>query len=171
MKQLPLTQGYFAKVDDEDYPRLTRWKWHVSPSTSGPYAARTIRPAPGQCRKRRLHYEVLRLPQPLPSGRVVDHINHDTLDCRKENLRVCTHQQNFWNSRPRARKTSSRYKGVTRRRPQKWKATIMKDGRLHNLGLFDDEYDAMVAYNRAAVKLFGDYAHVNHWRGPSPPVR
>lgn len=172
MKYLVLTRGYYAKVDDEDYERLMRWKWHVNLSGKGRYGVRCVQVRPGRQQKRMLHYEVLGLEQPLADGRVVDHINHDGLDCRKANLRVCTVQQNRWNTRSAKKQKGSRYKGVTRQRPKGpfkggWQAVIMKDGRRRYLGFFRDEYDAMVAYNRAAVRLFGDYAVVNRWRGKS----
>ena len=170
MKYLALTRGYRAKVDDEDYRGLMRWKWHASVSRSKVYGARCWRDENGKQKKIMLHHEVL---GGRPGkGLVVDHVNHDGLDCRKENLRVCTDQQNKWNSRAKRNKCSSRYKGVTWQRAKKpfkggWQVTIMCRGERRYLGFFGREYEAVVAYNRAAARLFGGYGYINRWDGPT----
>ncbi len=99
---IPLTQGYFAIVDADDYERLSQYKWHVKVSSYGCYAYRT------ENRKRiAMHREILN----APPGMHCDHINHNGLDNRKANLRLCTPQQNSFNQKPRSNCTS-RYKGV-----------------------------------------------------------
>lgn len=92
-----------------------------------------------------------------PRGLVVDHINGDTLDNRRANLRVCEQRQNLWNGRPH-RDGSSRYRGVSRmRRSGTWRAQIQGK----HLGFFRSEEDAARAYNVAAVQRFGEFARPN----------
>ena len=74
MKHIRLTRGYVAKVDMEDWWRLSCWKWHVSRSGGTPYAVRDVIGKDGKRKKRFMHYEVLNLEQPLRKGLVVDHI-------------------------------------------------------------------------------------------------
>lgn len=85
MKEIPLTQGYVTLVDDADYEWLSRWKWHYH----GGYAER----GDGVL----MHREIT----DCPAGKEVDHINHDPLDNRRENLRVVTRWQNMLNRRMR----------------------------------------------------------------------
>lgn len=89
---------------------------------------------------------------------VVDHINHDTLDNRRCNLRVCTNQQNSMNQRPQAGK-SSKYKGVSK--TIKYQASISYNGKSIHLGVFDDEIEAAKAYDVKAKELFGEFAYLN----------
>jgi hypothetical protein len=88
----------------------------------------------------------------------IDHINNDPTDNRIVNLREVTTQQNTWNAK--AKTGTSRYKGVTWRRIR-WGARIRKDGVLYDLGLYDNEEDAALAYNRKAIELFGNFAGLN----------
>lgn len=91
----------------------------------------------------------------------VDHINHDGLDCRKSNLRLVTHQQNHFNRRPNSGSTS-KFKGVHwRKNEQKWGAVICLNNSRINLGYFDSEIEAAIAYDNAAEELFGEFAYLN----------
>lgn len=90
----------------------------------------------------------------------VDHINHDKLDNRRENLRVTTTQQNIFNSLPT--KGTSHFKGVSwDKRTSKWVGSIHIDRRKIHLGSFQNEPDAALAYDAAAIQLYGDYAWLN----------
>ena len=169
MKLLELTQGRHAKVDNEDWDYLRRWKWYASckGKRGQYYGCRTLRKGETGSRCRLLHYEVLRLRQPLGGGKVIDHINRDPLDCRKGNLRICTHRENLRNQRPQRRGTSQ-YRGVYfQRRKGKWTAKIKYEGKSKYLGLFKTEYQAMLIYNGAAMRYFGLFAYLNQWRGPT----
>lgn len=170
MQYLPLTQDKFAIVDDEDFELVNQWKWQVSWSGGQFYAVRTIA-YENRVRTRYLHHEVLGLPPANNRKWVVDHINRNALDCRKENLRVCTQYQNRANVAPLLRKNKhSSYKGVTFDRKIKRWVTNIQHARKHQfLGCFKTEYEAVVAYNRAAVKTAGSYAYVNPWQGPTLP--
>jgi hypothetical protein len=150
-KQIQLTKGMFAIVDDDDYERLSQHKWRVS----GRYAGRWLDKKNEQVSL--MHREIA---QP-PSGMVVDHINGDGLDNRKTNLRVCTHSQNLMNSVKHC-KSSSRFKGVTfRKNRQHWNVRVRFQGKCIEVGSFDDEIEAARAYNAAAIKYHGEFARLN----------
>lgn len=92
----------------------------------------------------------------------VDHINHDTLDNRRENLRICKQEQNLRN-RIKKGDFSSIYKGVHKcgRRKEKWQATISFSKKHIYLGRYESEIDAACAYDVAAIKHFGEFALLN----------
>lgn len=92
----------------------------------------------------------------------VDHINHNVLDNRRENLRLCTREQNLMNRR-KNKKSSSQFKGVSFYRPlNKWKAQIKINHKKIHIGYFENEIDAAKAYNKAAILYFGDFAYLNN---------
>lgn len=92
----------------------------------------------------------------------VDHINGNTLDNRKCNLRLCTGSQNSANTRKKASTSSSIYKGVSfYSRDRNWLAQIRCKGVYYYLGYYKTEIEAAVAYNNAAEKLFGKFAKLN----------
>jgi hypothetical protein len=92
-----------------------------------------------------------------PEGLLVDHKNHDTLDNRRCNLRICTRSQNQANA---LKRPNSRFKGL-KRAGKKWKAEIQCDKRTYSLGTFDNEIQAALAYNKKAMELFGEFACLN----------
>lgn len=150
-KTIELTQGYVAIVDDEDYERVSKYKWCVS--SDGYTHNGTVG---------LMHRFIMGIDDP---NLVVDHINHDTLDNRKKNLRVCTNQQNNFNSKPY---NKIGYKGVTnkaksdkRYRKKTYQARITKDGIKYHLGYYSTPEQAAAAYNGAARILFGEFAYLN----------
>jgi len=143
---IPLTRGKFAVVDAEDYLRL-------SEGTDRNFYA--VRKAGGKSIK--MHRQIMNAPDHL----VVDHIDHNGLNNRKENLRICTFAENCRNLRA-SRHKSSKYKGVHwHKRNHKWAAQITCDHKTHHLGYFGDEIDAAMAYDRAARKYHGEFAQPN----------
>jgi hypothetical protein len=95
-------------------------------------------------------------------GFFVDHINGDTLDNRRENLRVCTRKENNQNCNKRGTLPKSKYKGVVWvKKVGKWKAQIKSDKKTIYLGYFKDELLAAKAYNSAAILYFGEFARQN----------
>lgn len=103
-------------------------------------------------------HRVVALPDP---EHLVDHRNGNGLDNRRCNLRTASNSQNQRNKRGGSG-GSSRFKGVTwRERGQKWEAQIHTGGRWLYLGQFQDERDAALAYNAAALAEFGEFARMN----------
>ena len=149
-KQIPLSQGKFATVDDADYDWLARNKWSYDPKG---YAMRRSANVTIY-----MHRVVLNASGPV----VVDHVNGDGLDNRRENLRIVTAAQNNYNRHPEKRSKTSRYKGVSlNRKSNRWQAHIKKGDERRYLGLYDSEQDAARAYNAAARYYFGEHAFVN----------
>lgn len=156
MKEIPLTQGFVALVDDEDYEWLSQWKWCAQMHRNAPRAVRSVT-VDGKHKTVLMHRQIM----DAPSDRQVDHINHDTLFNCKRNLRLCTHAQNLVN-RYKMRGCSSRYKGVVWDKPRKkWRAQITVSNHVTNLGRFDREKDAARAYNVRAGKEWGEFALLN----------
>jgi len=159
-RKIPLTQGKFAIVDTEDYKELSKYKWYAIRSKRGFYAGRSVgtnRNGIGQ-KTVRMHHVILKPPE----GKFIDHINHNGLDNRKNNLRICTMQQNSWNMRKQRGNCTSQYKGVTRRKDiGRWQARIVYNAKKISIGFFDDEKAAALAYDAKAKELFGEFAAPN----------
>ena len=155
MKRIPLTQGQFAIVDNEDYERLKKYKWYAVKNRNTFYAVRSIKKG-NKWTLRKIHLDIIT----VPLGFQVDHINRNGLDNRKVNLRICTLAQNVRN-----RKTpihSSKYKGVSWFKiTKKWRAYIYSKDTFISLGYFRNEAEAAKAYDRKAKILFGEYACTN----------
>lgn len=145
---VPLTQGKFAKVDEADFADVSRWNWTYWCDRSG--------------REYAIRGESLFLHRYLMdanSDEKIDHKNGDGLDNRRENLRKATYAENNRNRRKDANKVS-KYKGVSKHY-DKWSASIWADEKKTWLGRFDSEEDAARAYDKAARRLFGEFARVN----------
>lgn len=140
-RQIPLTQGEYAIVDDKQYDYLMQWKWYCARKSNGtPYA---IRRTSGKNRKTIwMHREVNGTPEEL----ITDHINHNTLDNRKANLRSVTNLKNQWNRHPLGHGNTG-FRGVSyRKNRNKYQATIRARGVDYFLGNFDHLADAIGAY-------------------------
>lgn len=156
-------KGYphkFAKISPEDAGKVLPHKWHSYRSKVHPhifYAKADWVEENGVRKQVKMH----RLIMNAPDGVHVDHINGDGLDNRRENLRLVTPQLNQANSRKRMKGTS-RFKGVCwSAASKKWRASIVINNRQIYLGLFADELDAAKAYDKKALELFGEHAHLN----------
>lgn len=99
-----------------------------------------------------------------PKGLVVDHINGNTLDNRKLNLRICTKLENQYNQKKHKGNRHSKYKGVTFRKDLKskpWESFIYNNYKSTRLGYFASEQEAAIAYNEAAKRVYGQFAKLN----------
>lgn len=158
-KRIPLTQGQVAIIDNEDYERLSKHKWCArwDPDTKT-YVA--LRNGPRAEIPRRTIFMSREIMNP-PDGKVVDHKDHNTLDSRKSNLRVCSATQNARN-RIVNPNTTSGWKGVScDKRTNKFYARIRVDGSRMYLGSFEDPMQAARAYDKAAAKHHGQFACLN----------
>ncbi len=160
MKQIPLSQGYFALVDDTDYSLLMQRKWCVQVRKHSCYAQRCDW-IDGKAHIVRMHRQVLGLSR--SDGKMVDHIDGNGLNNQKNNLRLCTQSQNLQNC-VKHRDGSSKYKGVSLDpKYNKWVAKIRHPnttGSKH-IGRFAKEIDAAKAYDGKAKELFGEFARLN----------
>ena len=166
MREIPLTQGRVALVDDEDYETLARAKWYALRCDSVFYAVHNKRrPERGLVY---MHRVLLGVGPDIE----IDHWNHDGLDNQRVNLRACTRMENNRNSRKRPG-TSSRYKGVSwNKHERKWQAYIARPvgpngkARRFHLGLYSDEETAAHTYDGAAIASFGAFACTNFGGAP-----
>jgi len=157
MKEIKLTQGKFALIDDEDFERVNKFKWYAHKVSNTFYARRCIT-INGKCKTQLMHKLIMGdNPQKLD----IDHITGDGCNNQKVNLRFCTRSENMMNQRSQVG-VSSKYKGVCWfRASKKWRAYIKKEGICIHLGLFASEIEASQSYNVASIKYFGEFAHQN----------
>lgn len=166
MKEIILSNGMTVLVDEEDYLILNNYKWHARKAhnnTNSYYAVRTV-PHPMGAKyannktKRKLiqmHRELLN----FPSNKEVDHINGNTLDNRKINLRPCTHAENLRNSKLNKRNKTG-FRGV-RNIKGIWYARIKFNGKEYNKGGFISLEKAARAYDDLARTYFGNFVRLN----------
>lgn len=156
MIEIPLSQSLVTVIDDADWDAAKMYRWCASVGSWGTYAIANIVKPDGKRTMIKLHRVVMNA-QPGP---LVDHRNHNGLDNRRENLRLCTTAQNGANNRP----APGRYKGVGWHSLRcKWRAYIMVDRQPRHLGLFDDPWEAAQAYNTAAHEAWGEFAYLNQY--------
>ena len=155
MKEIQLTQGQVALVDDEDFEALSQSKWWANKDRNTFYAYRWIK-VDGKGIAQSMHNAIL-------NGKGIDHIDKNGLNNQKSNLRFCTISENAMNQR-KQRNTSSIYKGVCIDKPYgKWRSHIRINGKAIDLGSFTSEVEAAKAYNAKAIELFGEFANLNNF--------
>lgn len=156
MREITLTRGLVAMVDDEDYDHLMQKKWFAKPNVSRATGEVLTHYAYSGHRSRHMHREILG----VQGGQHVDHVDGNGLNNTRANLRICTKAQNGQNRRPWS---ACGYRGVT---PNKkgWSATIEANGVRYRLGTFPTPEEAAEAYNAKATELHGEFARLNHVR-------
>lgn len=154
MKLIPLTKGKFAKVDDEDFDLVNKYKWHLSSNGYAKYAKKLDEPVGKKTRKIiSMHRLILGQDDPM----WIDHINHDKTDNRRSNLRRCSAAQNIRNSS--TKRFSSAFKGAYKMEgSDRYFSRISFYGKKIYLGTFGTMTEAAQAYDAAAEHLFGDFA-------------
>jgi len=145
MKRIPLTQGHEALVDDCDYEYLMQWKWGLLQGRSTKQYANRGERKDGEYRKILMHREVMRHCD--LEGMEVDHINQDSLDNRRSNLRVVTKSKNQHNSKVRKDSTTG-IRGVSKK-GSRFIARIQIEKDRKYLGTFDTVEQAEEAVNGA----------------------
>lgn len=154
-KQIPLTRGLFAIVDDADFERVNQFKWHACKSRNTKSIFYAQRHTPRPFRKLIILHIFL---MNSPKGTDVDHIDGNGLNCRRENMRLATKAQNQWNRGKNSTNTSG-YKGVSFQ--GKWRASIKVNGNRIWLGTFPTAELAARAYDEAAKKYHDEFAFLN----------
>jgi hypothetical protein len=159
---VPLTQGYFAKVDLPDLHLVADRNWQASSGGAGRiYASAYYRIGPKKYGRILMHRLILGLVEDKPE---VDHWDGDSLHNCRSNLRVCTISQNRAN-RGACKHNKLGIKGVYYRPDrQVYRAEIRAEGRSHYLGAFATASEASAAYDAAALRLFGEFAALNETR-------
>lgn len=156
-KEIYIKNGKSAIVDDEDYSKLVKISWNLNKG----YA---INSSLGF-----MHRIIVNLTSD-DKNLFVDHINHNILDNRKENLRIVTKTQNDYNRKP-LENNQTGYKGVikysfiskrTGKEVVKYKVKIVKNGKKYTGGMvYEIPEEAAIRYNEMAKILFGEYAYLN----------
>lgn len=159
MRDIPLTQGKVALVDDADYDWLNQWKWYAHKARSGGFYAMRRSLENGKYFTIRMHRQILGLEQ--GDKRYSDHQNHNTLNNCRDNIRICTSRQNSMNRESQSN-TTSRFKGVSWYKPyKKWVAQICINKKVKNLGYWVIEEVAALRYDMVAIHEFGEFAVLN----------
>lgn len=154
MKEVRLSQGLVALVDDDDFDMVSAYSWCVRKDGNTHYAVGGG-VYKGVDTRRLMHRLILG----VSSDAMVDHKDGNGLNCQKSNLRLCTNAQNQYNQ-PKRRGTTSKYKGV-RLKEGKYEAQIRTNLGRKYLGRFTQEADAAEAYNKAALIYHGEFANLN----------
>jgi len=155
MKEIQLTQGKVALVDDEDFDRVNQFKWCARRSNKIFYVLRNVLQPDGAYKSQLLHQFL------MPGVSQIDHRNGDGLDNQKSNLRPASHSQNIANSR-KSSGCSSKFKGVHWDNIRSlWAAQIRINWAKLNLGRYESEEDAAHVYDYAAKIYFGEFARLN----------
>lgn len=144
MKMISLTQDQVAIVDDEDYDDLSMWKWYADwcPGTKSFYVKRMSRSVNGKPHSIQMHREIFGLKR--DDKRQCDHKNHDTLDNRRENLRIVTLRENHANRRDQSKYGVGVSRDLRRKRCP-FHARINLRGERHYIGVFATAVEAREA--------------------------
>jgi hypothetical protein len=156
-KEIKLTQGKVAIVDDDMFDYLNQFKWFANLQGKKFYAGRNITMFNGKRTMLWMHRFIMN-PE---KGMVIDHLDGNPLNNQKNNLRICTHAENMRNSKIN-KNNKSGHKGVYwHKTSSKWMAYIKYNNKLLYLGYFPVLIDAAKAYNEAALKYHGEFANLN----------
>ena len=167
MKEIQLTQGQVALVDDEDYERVSQFKWHALFFPKYANGGRFM--AARSCRLLEVPRTVLlhRFVMDAQHGQIIDHIDGNPLNNQRGNLRFASHCENGRNNLYLLQKhNTSGFRGVSwNKHKNKWSAQIKFGGKQSYLGVFTDKLEAAKAYNEAAKKYHGEFATLNPIEG------
>ena len=158
-RRIRMAQPRYAKVDPADYKRLRKYEWFAEKGTRNFYAVRRANdPKRSKFAVIYMHRELIE----VGDGLLIDHVNQNSMDNRKANLRGATRAQNLRNRKKFSNSSGSKYKGIYRRKNyRKWLARITFEKKTIHLGCFRDEIEAAKAYDRAAMKYHKEFACLN----------
>jgi hypothetical protein len=151
MKEIRLTREKIALVDDEDYEFLNQFKWQSHFDGHNWYVVRT---AYNPKRRIMMHRIIMN----TPKGLETDHIDHNGLNCQKNNMRNCTHNDNIKNKKPSGR---SKFLGVSYDKKNQIRANIKIKSIQKHLGYFKTEEEVAIAYDKKALEIHGEFANLN----------
>lgn len=155
MKEIKLTRGYIALVDNDDFKYLNQWRWHTAKIGNIFYARRSVYiPNNRKVIKIHMHREIM-LP---PYDKFIDHIDHNGLNNQRANLRICTLTQNMIN-RDTPNKTG--FRGLSCN-SKGYSASIRVNRIRIYLGTYKTKEEAARVYDKAAIKYFGEFAQLNY---------
>lgn len=158
MREIKLTKGQFALVDDEDYDMVNMYKWYATKRKGLFYAVADLKTGVRMYKRTYMHRLILGLSD---SKQHSDHIDHNGLNNQRFNLRIATRFQNNANKTSHKNSTS-KYLGVSwHKGAEKWVSVITKNKKYIYLGVFETEHLAATAYNKAAIELHGEFANLN----------
>lgn len=154
-----LTQGRVGVCDPEDWDALRQRRWFAKKSRHKFYWYGKERdPTKRAGNKNIFAHVIVAVPEP---GQVVDHINGDSLDNRRKNVRGCSNRENCINSGAR-RNSKTGYRGVMKVKDcNRWRARLRVRGTEYDLGLFDSPEKAAMAYDAKAIEIHGPLAGTN----------
>lgn len=157
MKTIPTSNGNDIIVDDEDYELISSFKWNLD---RWGYARRSK----GKMIEGKRHFTTIlahRVINKTPYGIITDHINGNTLDNRKKNLRSVTCSQNSRNRKYGSNNTSGLIGVVWSRKSKKWQAQIGVDGSQYYLGVYEDPLEAALVRDMGAAFFHREFACLN----------
>lgn len=157
MKEIKLTRGKFAIVDDEDYESLIKFNWYANKShTRDNWYVVCSKMINGKGASIYMHRHIMGV---VDRKVFIDHIDGNGLNCQKNNMRTASCSQNGMN-RKQQKNSKSNYKGVSFHKGR-WRATIVKDRKSKHIGNFNSQENAATAYNIFAEKYHGEFANYN----------